>query len=65
MFEFDTNKEKVLNFKKLSVKQRLEWWNSSMNFIIKLPEKTRKFQKKIRNKDNWNTEFEDSFKNNC
>jgi len=54
MFEYDTKKDKLLNFQKLTVKQRLEWWNSAFKFINKLPSETKKMQQILRKKENKN-----------
>ncbi len=56
MFEFGTRKELLLNFQKLTVKQRLEWWADAFEFISKLPEETRQKQLYFRNKRNQITE---------
>jgi len=48
MFEYDTIKDKLLNFQKLTVKQRMEWWNSAFKFINKLPSQTKKMQQILR-----------------
>ncbi len=52
MFEFDSIKDKIVNFQKLTVKQRLDWWNNAFEFISKLPLETRKIQMELRKKKN-------------
>jgi len=52
LFKFGTRKELLLNFQKLTVKQRLEWWFDAFEFISKLPKETRQKQFYFRNKSN-------------
>jgi hypothetical protein len=62
-WSFSTEANKVYYFKKIGIKNRFLWWSDTFDFINKLPFKTKKMHKKLREKENqnWNKEFEESF----
>lgn len=49
--DYDSLRDKIRSFRKLSVKKRLDWLYQAQKFLDKLPEENQEKRRKLRNKN--------------